>query len=405
MRAVHIATGAVPAPPTAAGAVEKIIYRLTRCLPELGCNVDVIDIAAEVHRKLETDVTYHEVWNPPLADSGFIRHVLRITIFAVLATLRLRRLVKSKEIDLIHTHSQFPAAGILAARKLFRWRIPVVHTTHNSYIVMRPTTANRLRHILEVMVFKKADHLIALTNVVAQQLVLKFGVDPKRITQIPNGVEVDDIFEFVESNPGNYSDTSIKAVLYPAKICPRKNQLALVQAIPRVLNAYPDTRFIFAGFIEERSYFDTISKFVAANNLSAYVQFTGELATEPLYKEYQEATVFVFPTLYETQGVVLLEAMAFGLPVVASRIGPIEDVVNLEEGSAILIDPNNPDDIADAIIRLLGDESLRQELSAKGKDLATHRFRWSQIAKETLVLYEKLVHAREGVSTKGGNRG
>lgn len=388
MRIVHVATGAYSVPPIGAGGSERVIYSLTERLSELGCNVDVIDIRADVHRGLESRVIFHEVWNPPFAGKGLLRHVIRISSFAILAMFRLRQLVRSNGVDVIHTHSQFPGAAVLLANRLFRWNIPHVHTTHNSYLVMCPTLANKLKHILEVIVFRKASHIVALTATVRQQLISKFGVDDARSRVIPNGVEIEDIADFIATNP--YQARADKVVLCPARICPRKNQLVLLQAVPKVLAICPNTKFIFVGPIEDRPYFNSLDKFMTDENLSSAVEFTGEVPREHLYELYQNATVFVLPTLYENQPLVVLEAMAFGLPTIASKIGPIEDIVKLEEGSVVLIDPSNPGEIADAVIRLLKDEAVRQELSAKGRKLVSERFDWRQVARETLNLYAQL---------------
>jgi len=306
----------------------------------------------------------------------------------LLALFKLRRLVKSSSIDIIHTHSQFPAAAVLLANRLFGWNIPHVHTIHNAYVVMRPTLGNRLKHILEVIVLKKTTHIVALTDTIRRQLISNFGVDSARITVIPNGVEVEDIARFIAQNPRQTGPG--RMVFCPARICLRKNQMVVLQAAPEVLNIYPETKFIFVGPIVERSYFSSLSKFVLDKNLSHAVEFAGEVSRERLYNLYQNATVFALPTLYEMHALVVIEAMAFGLPVIASRIGPIEDTVKLEEGSAILVDPNSPDEIADAIIRVFENEALRRELSTKGEKLVSQRFTWRQIATETLKLYDRL---------------
>lgn len=392
VKVIHVATGAHSIPPKGAGGSEKVIYFLTEHLSRLGCDVGVIDIKAKEHQGLKSGVTFHEVREPLIADKGLPRHVIRLSIFAILAMFKLRHLVKNNEIDIIHTHSQFSAAAILFANKLFHWNIPHIHTTHNSYIVMRPTLANKLKNILEVIVFKKATHIIAQTDTVRQQLTSEFNVSSARITVIPNGIELEDITEFVASNPVQGSPG--KVVLCPARICPRKNQLSLLKAIPIVLNTYPEVKFVFVGPIEDKAYFDTLHKFAANENLSQIVQFTGEVPRERLYQLYQNAAVFALPTLYESGLAAHLEAMTFGLPVVISRIATIENTVESEKGSVILIDPNNPNEIAATIIQVLGDETLRQELANKGKKLVWERFNWQQIATATLNLYNGLKATR-----------
>lgn len=387
MKVVHIATGIYPVPPVGAGGTEKDLYFLTKHLSRLGCDVSIIDIKAKEHQGLKSGAAFYEVWDPPVADKGLLRHVLRLLTFALLSAFKLRTLIKHNKIDIIHTHNQFSAAAIIILNKLFHWNIPLIHTTHNSYLLMNPTTANKLKHILELIVLKKADYIIGETPTVWQQLTSKFKVNPAKITLIPNGVELEDIAEFIATNPPPTSPG--KVVLCPARICPRKNQLSLLKAIPAVLNAYPEVKFVFVGPVEDKAYLNTLRKFAAEKNLSRTVEFAGETSTERLYELYRNATVFALATLYETQLLVHLEAMAFGLPVIVSRITPVENTLESEKGSAVLIDPHNPEEIAAAIIRVLGDETLREELVTKGKKLVGEKFNWSQIATDVLNLYKR----------------
>ncbi len=229
------------------------------------------------------------------------------------------------------------------------------------------------------------------TDYIQQELISRFSIEASRTTQVYMGIDMDGIISSIHVNSSGRTASQNKIVFCAARIQPRKNQLAVVRAIPRILHVHPEVRFIFAGPIDDPAYLSLMRKFIEDNQLSEQVEITGEVPQESLYELYHSATIFVFPTLYETQGQVLLEAMAFGLPVIASRIGPIEDMVNLEKGSAILVDPNNIDEIADSVIRLLEDESLRQELSAKGKKLVSQGFSWEQIAKEMLKVYEKVL--------------
>ena len=385
MKVVLIATGSRPIQPSGAGGTEKDLYHLNRHLSQLGCDVSVVDIKADIPERQNSNTTIQQIWNPPLADSGFGHHLVRIMTFALLATLRLRHLIKRERIDLVHTHSQFPGAAILLAKRLFRWKMPLIHTIHNSYLLMEPNKTNRFKHVVELFVLKKADHVIVETETGCKQLTQKFGIDSNKITIIPEGLDVESFS--VNGNGKQAGESSKKTVLYVSRVCPRKNQMGVIKAMPKILAEYPETEFKFVGPIEDKAYFKSLQGFIFSRKLSQQVGFAGELSGESLYKEYRDATIFVFPTLYETQGVVLLEAMVAGLPVIASKIGPIEDVVKLEEGSAILIDPNNPDEIADAITRVLEDESLRKELSAKGRKLVSERFRWEQIAEKILKVY------------------
>ena len=392
MRVVHLATGFVSAIPHGARGPEKTIYFLTKYLAHLSCEIDVIDIKSGACSRGETRARFQELWDPPLSGSNIFSYFLKVIIFTLQLFPVLRHLVKNGKADIIHAHSQFPAAAVLLAKKLFGWKIPLVYTAHNPYLLMPSSLANKLKHLLiEDKVLRRVDRVVAQTEAVGQELSLKFKIEPTRIRQVYAGIDIEAINSFIKLHPHKVSSTKI--VFYPAVINPRKNQAAIIEGIPQVLKACPDCRFIFAGAIDDRAYFNTIQKSVFDHGLSPWVEFTGELSTEPLYKLYRDVTVFVFPTHYESQGVVLLEAMAFGLPVIASRIGPVLDVVSLEKASALLIDPDNTEEIAEAIIKLLGDESLRNKISAKGRKLASSRFSWSQTAQGMLAMYEELIES------------
>ena len=179
----------------------------------------------------------------------------------------------------------------------------------------------------------------------------------------------------------------------------RKNQFSVVKAASKVIASHPEVKFVFAGPIAEDKYLQSINEFVAENNLSKWVEFTGEVTKEELYNLYGGAILFLFPSLAESQGLVLVEAMAFSLPVIASSIEPFVDVASREEGSAILVDPNNVDELAAAIIRVLEDSSLRQSISQKAKRVAGY-YSWEQVATRTLALYEKLARDKKESSLK-----
>ncbi len=390
MRVVHVATGFLPVSPTSGRSVERNLHQLTKNQAQPDGDIEVIDIKAGSHLRSETGARFHELWTPPLSGANLFSYSLKVITFTLQLLPVLRRLAKSGGADIIHTHSQFPAAAILLARRLFGWKIPVVYTAHNPYLLMPPSLANKLKHLLiEDKVLRRVDRVVAQTEAVGRELSLRFNIEPAKIRQVYDGIDIEAIDDFMGKYPRQADPQKI--VFYPAVINPRKNQMAIIEGIPQVLKACPECKFIFAGAVDDTAYFNIIQRSVLEHGLSPWVEFPGRLSTEPLYRLYRDATIFVFPTLYESQGVVLVEAMAFGLPVIASRIGPLLDVVSLEEGSALLIDPYNAEEIAQAIIKLLQDEPLRNKLSAKGRKLASSRFPWSRVAEDMLAMYKELV--------------
>ncbi len=391
MRIVHLGTaGPGPAQPTGSGGTEKFIYFITRYLAEWDYDVSVIDIKSDIHKRLTTGAKFYEVWVTPLANKGIPRHLIRVAFFCTAAIWLLRRLQKEKKVDIIHTHNQFPAAAVMLAKKLWRWKVPVVHSVHNPTLLLKGFEY-KWGNWLENAAIKRADYVTTDTEYVRQELITRMGIDASRTSQVYSGMDMDSIISSIQAGPGRNAERRDKTVLCVARIHPGKNQMAILKAADGILRVHPEARFIFAGPVRDQSYMNSLREFTGTNGLSDHAEFTGEITQDALYGLYKAATVFVFPTLNETQGLAVIEAMAFGLPVIASRIGPIEDVVNLEEGSAILVNPDNTGEIADAVNRLLGDESLRQELSRRGQKLASRGFSWEQIAREMIKIYQKVV--------------
>ncbi len=383
MNVVHIGTGIMSIPPRGVGAVENAIYDLTNNLSSIGCSVDVIDIRYNVDRG-KTNVRFYEVKIPSLCD---IHPLLQVISFAFCAIKPLYRLAKNRKIDIIHTHSQFVGFFALLAKRLFRWKTPLLYTTHNVDLLWKPNIMNEIRHFAEFMLLRNCDHIITPTKSIKERLVSRFRLHPSRITSIQYGINLNKISP---NHPKSNRENPI--ILYPARICRRKNQLALLKASIPVLKKIPEARFVIAGPVVDRKYFASLKKFTKENNLSRNVEFQEALSKNRVYELYRKASVVAFPTLYETQGVILIEAMAFGIPLIASDIGPIRDVVSLAQGSAILIDPKNPEELAFAIVLILEDKEIRQEISDKGKTLVAEYFSWSKIAEKTADTYGKILY-------------
>jgi glycosyltransferase involved in cell wall biosynthesis len=265
--------------------------------------------------------------------------------------------------------------------RLFR-NVYHFHTNHDPAIIMNAPSQKMLKSFSEVIVFKYSNHIVAETSTVKKQLMCRFKIPSRKITIIPMGVEESVLVQ-------NAFDSSKTVVLCVGRIIPRKNQLTLIKAIPYVLAKHDKVKFIFAGPIEDKIYFQKIMGFIKEKNISKFVEFTGEISQEKLNALYREATIFAFPTLAETQGIVLLEAMSYGLPIVVSKIGPIMDITSGLQNSALLVNQESQC-FAESINRLLSDNALRFELSSNARKLAS-AYSWDAVATRVLELYARLV--------------
>jgi glycosyltransferase involved in cell wall biosynthesis len=179
-------------------------------------------------------------------------------------------------------------------------------------------------------------------------------------------------------------------LLYAGTIRPQKNIPRLVEAFAVVRErvaghpVYKDLRLIIIG--DEISRYPAVRVAVIQSRVEQVVRFLGFVPFDTLRYFYENATAFVFPSLYEGFGLPPLEAMASGTPVVTSAVSSLPEVVG---DAAMLVNPENVFDIARGICEVLLDESLRQQLVCKGRQQAA-RYSWERTAREVLEIYHEV---------------
>jgi glycosyltransferase involved in cell wall biosynthesis len=175
-----------------------------------------------------------------------------------------------------------------------------------------------------------------------------------------------------------------KFVLYAGNVKPHKNLERLIEAFHLVRSQGLDLKLILIG--DEISKYAALRRAVHRHQLHRHVRFLGYLPEETLAVMYRLAAVFVFPSLYEGFGLPPLEAMASGTPVVTSNVSSLPEVVG---DAAILVDPYDPQAIADGIRRVVTDGGLRDELHRKGLARA-HQFSWETSVRRVREIYREV---------------
>jgi len=384
MKVVQVATGVYPIPSNdRAAAIEKIVFELSLNLSRKGCDVYVIDIPSE--KRNSKRLFFHEVNLSYFSSINYRK--FRALIFAFLSLFTLLNILRRNRIDIVHTHTAYSAIFCMLACRLFS-NVQHVHTNHDPYLFMK--SQKILRSYLEVIAFKFSNHIMAETSTIKEQLVYRFKIPPHKITVVAMGVDEPPIMQDSRSSSKNI-------ILNVGRLTPRKNQIALVEAIPEVLATHISLEFIFAGPIDDKVYYKKILQLIELRDLSRFVKFAGEITNKELNALYNKAIIFVFPTQAETQGMVLLEAMSYGLPIVASKISPIMNIVGRFPNSALLVD-QDPASIAGAINKLLDDCALRLELSKNAKKVAS-TYSWRAVSNRVLLLYKRLTHNLDAYHT------
>jgi glycosyltransferase involved in cell wall biosynthesis len=248
-----------------------------------------------------------------------------------------------------------------------------------------------LRHRLVVAlaarrVRQQADLIIAPSAATKADIVRRLHIAPERVTVIPLGCEprfhpvVD--ARHLASVRQKYG-LPARYLLCVSTLEPRKNLPVLLQAyaLLRAERHHEDLKLVIAG--RKGWLYQDIFAMVTALDLQQDVVFTGFVDDEDLPDLYRGARLFVFPSLYEGFGLPILEAMASGVPVIASNTSSMPEVAG---DAAILVDPRHPQALAEGLRRILAETALRESLQQKGLQQAS-RFSWEAAAQKTLAVY------------------
>jgi glycosyltransferase involved in cell wall biosynthesis len=251
--------------------------------------------------------------------------------------------------------------------------------------------ATAMKRILNKYVLKRAD-LICSTS----RFMIKNTVDlrPQNvpITHIPFGVNCD-LFCKMPHLKNNETDSCLR-LGFVKTLLPKYAPDILLSAMPKICEQVPDVHLIIAG----RGMMDEQLKNMTKElGIADKVTLTGFIANEKLPELFNSFDIFVHPSIWdsETFGVVVVEASACGCPVVATRVGGVPEVC-IDGQTGILVEPNNPDALAEAIIKLAKNPQLRHNMGKAGRDFVVNNYDWNknvqsmlQVMKNTISEYKK----------------
>jgi glycosyltransferase involved in cell wall biosynthesis len=290
--------------------------------------------------------------------------------------------VRRGRFDLLHVHWPFPhAIWAYAAKRLFG--VPYVVTLHGAELLLSkkfPFVSGVLRHCL-----RNASGIICNSRFTAAR-VLELGRFPLQI--IPFGCTID-------SRPhAGHVGGDAERILFAGRFIQRKGLVYLLRALP-MISAKRRVHLHLLGDGSERR---AIEDEVVRLGLQQQVTVHGIVSNEELQRQYSIADVFVLPAIVDDRGdteglgVVLIEALSSGTPVVASDVGGIGDVV-LDGRTGLLVPQKDPAAIAAAVLRILEDPSLGPRLAHAGLDHVRRYFSWERITAAVVDVYENAAPA------------
>jgi len=283
--------------------------------------------------------------------------------------------------DIVHVHS--PLSPPI---KLF---LPLVSTIHSSLlgdaqnmeVVDVKSLATKLQawsvgHRLISELIKNSDLVTTVSNAVSYELRKYYAGNIQPVV-IGNGVDERSFIPAEPQNTGNY-------VLYVGRLTYKKGLFDLLKCA--TLLRMTNISFVLAG---EGELYAKLRKQVRDIGLQDRIRFEGHVNTKDLIRLYQNASVFVFPSYYEGLPTAILEAMSVGLPVVATHVGGIRDVIKDGE-NGISIPPGAPERMAEAISVLIQDRELRKELGRNARRTIEESYTWDRVTDRLENCYSSL---------------
>jgi len=298
--------------------------------------------------------------------------------------------------DVMHAHDWL--SGYVANDLHRRYDIPLVATLHATESGrmggrVRSSQLSERIHLAEFHLAQEADKIIACSDFMRDEIARVLKVSKDKIVVIPNGVELD-AFPTLQDDPRVLKDIRRRwqqkdgpLIFFVGRLVWEKGPDLLVSAMAEVLKVFPAARAVIAG---HGPYRNNLLDQIRHMQLQERVQLSGFITDEERNQLYAVADLAVFPSRYEPFGIVALEAMVTGIPVVVSAVGGLQDVVSDGE-TGLIAAPGNADALAQMILQSLTEPQRAVERAQTAHKSVMRQYNWEHIASRTVKVYKQLV--------------
>jgi glycosyltransferase involved in cell wall biosynthesis len=347
--------------------------KLAEEIVQSGHSVDVVtmDFKGLKQKEYINGVTVYRV--PSIRKKEEVCQTHEMLSYCISAYRFLPKLLENNKYDIIHTHFIIPT-GIVSY--LYKKKVPYIITCHGTDVPSHNPDRFSYQHKLLKPFWKRivqnAEKVVAPSNHLKEMILDNVKAD--NLAVIPNGLDVKS-FEFDLQRKE-------KKILLVSRLFEFKGFQYFIDAI---VNFNIDYEINIVG---EGPYKENLIQQAKSKNLN--INFMGWLdSNSTKFKElYEKSAIFVFPSSAESFGMVLLEAMASGCAIITTNSSGCAEVVG---DAALLVSPNNSEDIRNALLKLINDEKLRHELGFKARRRLENEFTWDKIANQYVDTYNDVV--------------
>lgn len=347
-------------PSLGVGGAERVCEGLAYEIEKLGHEVIVISLYTE-----NTIIT-----NQMLKKGCNIVFLNKRTGIDFKCVKKLRKIIRDYKPDAIHTHLYALKYVALACIGL---DIKIIHTVHN----IAEKEANSIDQVINKLIFKtKKAFPVALSDEIKKSIITRYAFKSTQVAVVENGV---DLSRCIVKD--NYEINGVVNIIHVGRFFEQKNHAYMIKSMKTLREKF-DIQLSFYG---DGALLDECKKIVNDEGLQSIVLFKG--VSDNIYTPLHSSDIFILPSKWEGLPIGLIEAMGTGLPIIASNVGGIPDMIENGE-SGILIDPVDGN-LEEAITSLIENDRYRESIG-RNAYLASDRFSASKMAKSYLLLYKKV---------------
>ncbi|RLE38036.1 hypothetical protein DRJ17_05155 [Candidatus Woesearchaeota archaeon] len=359
LKVVHLTPSFLPV----IGGTEYYIFNLSTALKKLGIVTEVISLT-DTSRQCTLNFLKSEYINSVKKNVWPSKYIglLRIPFRVHYLPLHLNKLKEYVSLfDIIHFHDDVDLTFPLFTRKVKRPKVLSCHSLSYwiKYYRYNPLARRILINSSNMFhVFSKRD----------KNFLITLGIPEDNVVIIPHGVNIEEF----KPNPKKSYKSHVN-IGFLGRICKKKGVLYLLRGIYILLKEFKITmpiKVYIAGPINDIKYFNTLREYVYRKNLQDFVTFCGPVHPPSFL---QKLDIFVYPSLEEVFGLVVLEAMASGLPVIVSNIVPLNEIV-MHGRCGFIVPPKSPEHIAQKLYLLISDPTLCKRMGRESREIVKAKY-------------------------------
>jgi glycosyltransferase involved in cell wall biosynthesis len=290
--------------------------------------------------------------------------------------------------DIYHAHDIHHFTTLISTLICRIRKKPLIITEHGYFPQKGFTSlASKIYEILFLgFITKTAKKVLIASNFMKNEVIERYKIEKEKVLVVPNFIDLENYKEKKSFFRKGFGLENKKLILCIGRIAEEKGFQYAIKALPLILKKIEKCILVIIG--ARKNYLNNLRKLVKKLNLEKDVVFVANASDKLLKSALYSCDVVIIPSLYEPFGLVALEAMAYGKPIIASNVGGLKDFLKNEK-NALVVPPKNFKKIAESVIRILRDKKLRTKLSKNSKN-EVKKFDWKKNIIKIEEIYEKI---------------